>query len=57
LSGDTTLFRVGRKNSDPVLVSFPARLTLWICLLMTLFIGVYPGPLARLAAQAIAVLF
>ena len=45
------------ENTNPVLVSFPARLTLWICLLATLFIGIYPGPLARLAAQTIAVFF
>lgn len=33
------------------------RLALWVCLFGTIFIGIYPGPLARLAQLAITLFF
>lgn len=41
-------------NPDTSPLSLPraVRLTLWICLFATLLIGIYPAPLASLAAQA-----
>ena len=38
-------------------VPIPARLALWICLLATLLIGIYPGPLAQLASRAVNIFF
>jgi NADH-quinone oxidoreductase subunit N len=46
---------IGASENDSALkVSTPARLALWVCLLATLFIGVYPAPLSNLAQVAIS---
>ncbi|HZK86891.1 MAG TPA: proton-conducting transporter membrane subunit, partial [Syntrophomonas sp.] len=46
---------IGASENDCALeVSTPARLALWVCLLATLFIGVYPAPLSNLAQVAIS---
>jgi NADH-quinone oxidoreductase subunit N len=37
-------------------VSGAARLALWVCLLGTIFLGVYPAPLSNLAQTAIRLL-
>ncbi len=44
-------------KEEAVAVPAAGRLALWICLLGTVFIGVYPGPLSQLAQQSIALFF
>lgn len=46
-------------NDNETAIAVPAagRLALWICLLGTIFIGIYPGPLSQLAQQSIALFF
>jgi proton-translocating NADH-quinone oxidoreductase, chain N len=46
-------------NDTEKAIAVPAagRLALWICLLGTIFIGIYPGPLAQLAQQSIILFF
>jgi NADH-quinone oxidoreductase subunit N len=44
------------KNQDEacsaVIISIPERLVMWVCFLGTIFMGVYPGPMADLAKIA-----
>ncbi len=43
------------KNSEPMLIPAATRLALLICLVGTLFIGIYPGPLSELASISIQI--
>lgn len=44
------------ENEATVTVPIPARLAMWVCLAGTLFIGLYPAPLSRMAEVAIGFL-
>lgn len=45
---------IGVNSSDKSLaIPAGAKVALWVCLLMTLFLGIYPGPLASLTEMAI----
>jgi NADH-quinone oxidoreductase subunit N len=44
-------------TEETVKVPVIGRLALWICLLGTIFIGIYPGPLAHMAQLAIGLFF
>ncbi len=44
------------ENKSPLLVSGGSALALWICVLATILLGVYPGPLSELAGYAIQIL-
>jgi len=47
---------IGTSSADrEIMVPMPMRITLWVCLLFTLLAGVYPGPLASLASQAVRI--
>lgn len=43
------------EKQEPVDIGGANRLALWICLLATIFIGVYPGPLSNIANSAIQI--
>lgn len=43
------------ERTDEVNITMPVRFALWICLLGTLFIGIYPAPLSAMAQQAIGI--
>jgi NADH-quinone oxidoreductase subunit N len=45
------------EKEGSILVPFTARLAMWVCLMGTLFIGLYPGPLSRLTEMAIGLFF
>jgi len=45
------------ENDAPFMVPLASRLALWICLLGTIFIGIYPAPLSQLAEMAIGMFF
>jgi NADH-quinone oxidoreductase subunit N len=45
------------EDEEPVSVSVSVRLALWVCLLVTLFIGIYPSPLSRITEIAIRLFF
>jgi NADH-quinone oxidoreductase subunit N len=55
LSVAKTMYIAVSETPQPLEVPLPARLTLWVCLLGTLLIGIYPGPLAQLASKAISI--
>lgn len=47
---------IGESNQEGALVvKAPTRLALWVCLLATILIGVYPAPLSNLAQTAIQI--
>lgn len=47
---------IGESDNEAVLdVKAPARIALWICLLATILIGLYPAPLSNLAQTAIQI--
>jgi len=48
-----TMYIGKNEDSSAFSVSTTGRMALWICLLGTIFIGIYPGPLARAAEMAI----
>lgn len=45
------------EDEEPVSVPVSVRLALWVCLLVTLFIGIYPSPLSRITEIAIRLFF
>ncbi len=44
------------ENESPVLTTGGSTVALWICVLATILLGVYPGPLSELAGYAIQIL-
>ncbi len=44
------------ENDSPVLTTGGSTVALWICVLATILLGVYPGPLSELAGYAIQIL-
>ncbi|MDD2619599.1 MAG: NADH-quinone oxidoreductase subunit N [Syntrophomonadaceae bacterium] len=52
----TRIMYIGESASDaPINPGLETRLALWICLLATVFIGIYPAPLSGLAQAAIKI--
>ena len=45
------------ENEGSISVPVPARIAIWVCLIGTLIIGMYPGPLSRMTEMAIGLFF
>jgi NADH-quinone oxidoreductase subunit N len=45
------------EKEGSIIVPLTARLAMWVCLMGTIFIGLYPGPLSRITEMAIGLFF
>jgi NADH-quinone oxidoreductase subunit N len=44
------------QETDSIFTGGALKVALWVCVLLTIVMGVYPGPLSELASYAISVI-